>query len=235
MTTGGTVAIALILFIGVWKTGNDFFGKVAELWTAPQPEPQVDLRSMVVQQVRNASELTTAVYSMETVVPASRDRTVGGYVIGKTTLLYIAYGEIRAGVDLAELTPANVQTNGNTLTLRLPPAKILDSKIDVNRSQVYDYDRGFLGLGPDAAPELQELAQRQTLEKMVASACANGVLQSANDRAKLTVSQLLNVAGYTQVFVETHPPNASDCSLTPPTPAPIPSVIPLPPPPLVQP
>jgi Protein of unknown function (DUF4230) len=215
MTTGGTIAIGLIILAGMWQTGNQFFGKVSSLFNAPQPEPQVDVRSMVVQQIRNASELTTAVFTMETVVPASRDRTVGGYVIGKTTLLYIAYGEVRAGVDLAELKPEDVQVSGDTTILRLPPPRIFDSKIDVSRSKVYDYDRGFLGLGPDAAPQLQELAQRETLDKVVASACANGILQSASDRAKMTVTQLLMTAGYPRLIVESQP--ALVCQLTPPT------------------
>jgi Protein of unknown function (DUF4230) len=211
LTTGGTIAIGLLIAAGMWQTGNQFLGKLSALFNAPQPEAQVDVRSMVVQQIRNASELTTAIFTMETVVPASRDRTVGGYVIGKTTLLYIAYGEVRAGVDLSELKPEDVQVNGDTTVLRLPPPRILDSKIDVGRSKVYDYDRGFLGLGPDAAPELQDLAQRQTLDKIVASACANGILQSASDRAQLTVSQLLTTAGYTKLVVENQPSAA--CAL----------------------
>jgi hypothetical protein len=225
MTTGGTIAIGLLIFVGIWQTGNQFFGKLAEVFNAPQPAAKVDTRSMVVQQVRSASELTTAVFTMETVVPASRDRTVGGYVIGKTTLLYIAYGEVRAGVDLSELKPDDVQTQGDTTILRLPPPRILDSKIDVGRSKVYDYDRGFLGLGPDAAPELQELAQRQTLDKIVASACDNGILQAANDRAQMIVTQLLTAAGYTKLVVENQPSTA--CALPVETPIPVP-----PPPPM---
>ncbi len=216
MTTGGAIAIGFLILAGMWQTGNQFFGKLSGLFGAPQPAAKVDVRSMVVQQIRNASELTTAIFTMETVVPASRDRTVGGYVIGKTTLLYIAYGEVRAGVDLSDLKPENVQINGDTTILRLPPPRILDSKIDVNRSKVYDYDRGFLGLGPDAAPELQDLAQRQTLDKIVASACADGILQSASDRAKMTVSQLLMTAGYQKLVVENQPPLLDSCKLSTP-------------------
>ena len=216
MTTGGTIAIGFVILAGMWQTGNQFFGKLSSLFNTPQPEAKVDVRSMVVQQIRNASELTTAIFTMETVVPASRDRTVGGYVIGKTTLLYIAYGEVRAGVDLSDLKPEDVQLNGDTTILRLPPPRILDSKIDVSRSKVYDYDRGFLGLGPDAAPELQDLAQRQTLDKIVASACANGILQSASDRAKMTVSQLLMTAGYQKLIVENQSPLLDSCKLSTP-------------------
>jgi Protein of unknown function (DUF4230) len=206
LATGSATLIALFLLTGVWRSGTGFFTELYALFDKPQPNPKVDLRSMVVQQVRNASELTTAVYTMETVVPASRDRTVGGYVVGTTTLLYIAYGEVRAGVDLSTLQETDVQINGDSITLRLPPPRILDSKIDVNRSKVYDYDRGFMGLGPDVAPELQELAQRKTLEKIVESACTGGILQQANDRAKLAIGQLLTATGHTRLLVEEQAP-----------------------------
>ncbi|MBI4783717.1 MAG: DUF4230 domain-containing protein [Oscillatoriophycideae cyanobacterium NC_groundwater_1537_Pr4_S-0.65um_50_18] len=216
VATGSFALIAIFLLAGVWRSGTSFFSDLYTLFDKPQPEPKIDLRAIVVQQVRNASELTTAVYAMETVVPTSRDRTVGGYVVGTTTLLYIAYGEVRAGIDLSAVQPTDVQVNGDAITLRLPSPKILDSKIDVNRSKVYDYDRGFMGLGPDVAPELQELAQRQTLERMVESACTSGILQQANDRAKIAITQLLGTT-YKSLSVEEQPlpPACGANTLTP--------------------
>jgi hypothetical protein len=122
-------------------------------------------------------------------------------------LLYIARGEIKAGVDLNELTNADIKVNNNSIEISLPPAKILDSKIDVNRSRVYDYDRGFLNLGPDVAPQLQTLAQRKTLVEIVNTACNEGILEEANIKAKQTISQLLVNTGY-QVQVETRSPES---------------------------
>ena len=219
LTTGGLAGLGLLFLVSIGRTGSQFFDQLRASVTVTEPPAKVDLRSLVVQQVRGASELTTAVYSMESVVPASRERTLGGYVIGKTTLLYIAHGEVRAGVDLAVLQPSDVQVVGEAMTIRLPPPQVLDSKIDVNRSKVYDYDRGFMGLGPDVAPELQELAQRETLTKVVEAACADGILQAANERAKLVVGQLLSTAGYRQLTVEIQPPAANACQVPTGTPA----------------
>lgn len=214
IVTGGVALASLGAFVVVWRSGSQVWTDVQGWLSTPQPEPKVDLRPMVVQQLQNSSELTTAVFSMQTVVPASRDRTVGGYVIGTTTLLYIAYGEVRAGVDLSDLTPADVQVNGDTISVRLPPPQILDRKLDVDRSKVYDYDRGFLGLGPDVATELQELAEQTTLNEIVAAACNQGVLQMANERAQETVSSLLAPTGYTS-RVEIQPPSPDACPSSP--------------------
>lgn len=211
MTTGGLVLLVLITGVGVLRTGSRFFAGLDALFNAPPSEPQVDVRSLVVTQVRGASELTTAVFTMEAVVPTRQDRKIGNYTLGSTTLLYIAHGEVRAGVDLGELDKNDVMFVNDTVQIQLPPPRILDSKIDVTRSQVYDYDRGFLNLGPDAAPQLQTLAQQETLKKIVANACREDLLQEANDRAQLVVSQLLSTAGYQAVEVKTQPPTPETC------------------------
>lgn len=116
-----------------------------------------------------------------------------------------------AGVDLGALAAEDVNVSSDTVRIQIPPPRILDSKIDVNRSQVYDYNRGFLNLGPDVVPELQTLAEREALQKVVAAACANGLLEEANDRARLVVTQTLSKAG-TKVAVETQPPLPGTCS-----------------------
>lgn len=212
MSTGSMVLIALLFGIGILRSGTRFFEGLNAMFNAPPAKPEVDVRSLVVRQIRGASELTTSVFTMEAVVPTRQDRKLGSYTVGSTTLLYIAYGEVRAGVDLKDLNADNVRLVNDTIQLQLPPPRILDSKIDVNRSSVYDYDRGFLGLGPDVAPQLQTLAQQETLKKIVTAACNQGVLQQANDRAQLVVEKLLNTAGYRAVEVKTQLPPPGTCN-----------------------
>lgn len=211
ITTGTLAMIVLLNLLGLWRAGNHFMEGVYAFFNAPPPQPQVDTSNLIVHQVRSASELTTAVFAMEAVVPTQQNRTFGKFVLGKTRLLYTAYGEVRAGVDLSQFTSDNVRVENNTLYVQLPPPKILDSKIDVNRSEVYDYNRGFLGLGPDAAPQLQTLAQRETLEKIVHNACSQGLLNSANERAELAVTKLLTTAGYDNIRVQTTAPDLQTC------------------------
>lgn len=211
MTTGGTVIIALILGIGVLRSGSRFFQGLSSMFSLSQSNPEVDVKTLILRQVRSASELTTSVFTMESVVPTRQESKLGNYTIGSTTLLYIAYGEVRAGVDLKDLSAADVKVTDKTIELRLPPPRILDSKIDVNRSSVYDYNRGFLGLGPDVAPQLQTIAQRETLKKIQTSACEQGILKQANDRAQLVVEKLLSTGATKTVLVKTQQPASGSC------------------------
>jgi hypothetical protein len=208
MMVGGSMMLGALVLLGVWKSGNQFLSNVLGWFGQANPEPQVDVRSVVVKQVQDASELTTAIFTMEAVVPTQQNTTMGGFVLGTTKLLYIAYGQVRAGVDLSQIAPTDIQVQDGRLLVRLPAPKLLDSKIDVSRSNVYDYNRGFLGLGPDNAPTLQSLAQQQALDKIVTAACQEGILQRAGDRAKLVVSQLVKLPAYKEVQVEVAAPAA---------------------------
>lgn len=209
---GGAVILAVFAGVGVWQSGERFFEGLRTMLTPAPVEPEVDVRSVVVRQLRGASELTTAIFAMEAVVPTRSDRTLAGYVVGSTNLLYIAYGEVRAGVDLAQIAEADIQLSGSTIAITLPPPQILDSKLDLSRSNVYDYDRGFLGFGPDNGPELQELAQAEALSKIESAACSEGILDEANRRAEMVVGQLLSTAGFETVTVTTQPGADSLCA-----------------------
>jgi hypothetical protein len=197
--TGITIVLILLL-LGV--------GKIIDKLTAffAPAVPKIEMPTMIVERIRGVSELTTAVFVMEAIVPTSQENKIGGFVIGETKLLYIAHGEVKAGINLAKLTEQAIKVNGNSLQINLPSPEILDSKIDVNKSRVYDYDRGFLGLGPDVAPQLQTLAQQETLKKILATACQKGILQEANQKAELALTQLLSNSGYEKVEVITTQP-----------------------------
>lgn len=203
-------SLALFAFL---RTGGQFFEAVKLALTPKPPEEKVDIRTVVVEQVREVSELTTAVFTMEAVVPAQSDRKLGEVTIGQTNLLYVAYGEVRAGVDLEGLSVSDVTTSetDKEIQLQLPAPKLIDTKIDVERSNVYDYSRGFFNLGPDRAPELQALAQKEALVKIEQAACEQDILGQASDRAELVVTQLLQSAGFENVRVETAPAPNTAC------------------------
>ncbi|MEM9213806.1 MAG: DUF4230 domain-containing protein [Cyanobacteria bacterium P01_F01_bin.150] len=218
LVRSSVMVMILIGLLGLWRTGeqwNQRLSSITAWFQAPQPEPEVDARTLILQQVRGVSELTTAVLSMESVVPTHLDRTLGTYVIGTTRLLYIAHGEVRAGLDLSQLTQDNITIQGDTVQIQLPPPVILDRKIDVERSQIYDYDRGFLGLGPHAAAELQTLAQRETLDDLVDAACDHQLLEQANERAITVLSQLLETTQtYSSVSIQTQSPSPDACPIS---------------------
>ena len=207
LSIGGINLIVLLIIFSVWKTSDRAFNFISNLFKPQPTELKINNSTLVVERLQDLQELTTTVETMEKIVPTSAARKLGDIPIATTRLLYIATGQIRAGVDLGELTKEDIKIDRQSIEINLPTPEILDTKIDVNNSRVYDYDRGFLNLGPDVAPELQTLAQRNTLQEMVNAACEGGILNNANLKAEDSISQLLTNLGYSQVKVNTTLPN----------------------------
>lgn len=206
--SGFTLGILLALF-GIWKTTDNFIQGVSHLFRHQVTSPNVTNPHVIVKQVQMVSELTTSVFVMDSIVPTSSSRKIGNWVVGETNLLYVARGEVKAGLDLSAITVDDVVIDKNKITITLPPVKILDEKIDVNQSQVYDYDRGFLNLGPDVAPELQTKAQQETLIKIRDTACQQKILDQANEKAVILIEELMKNSGFATVEVKTKP--SDDC------------------------
>jgi len=215
ITTGGITLVAAMMLLGIWRAGDRAFSFVENVFNAPPAEPEVSVSTAVVNRMQGVSELTTSVFTIQSVVPAEKDRKLGNLTVGTTRLLYVAQGEVRAGVDLSAVTAEDVTVEKETdsVVVKIPAAEILDSKLDVQESRVYDYDRGFLNLGPDAAPQLQSLAQQKTLDKAVSAACSQGILNQARDRAEMTIEQLLTASGYSNVKVVSEVSTASQCAV----------------------
>jgi hypothetical protein len=54
--------------------------------------PQVGNSTLILERMRSVSELTTAIFVMESVVPVSQDWKVGDWTLGKTKLLVTVQG-----------------------------------------------------------------------------------------------------------------------------------------------
>lgn len=208
VSMGAVLLTVAVIAFGVYQQGERFISRAEELFQQPQPTPVIDTQAVIVQQLNGASELTTAKFVMETVVSQSQDRMVGPFTVGETRLLYVAYGEARAGVNLDEIAEDDVTVVSDTVTVALPPPRILGTSIDVDRSYVYDLQRSLLG---PVDKELQSRAERFAKDKIEVSACESDILGEANRNAEVAVRSLLSAAGFEEVIVETQSPAPDEC------------------------
>ncbi len=117
-------------------------------------------------------------------------------------MLYIAVGEVRAGVDLKMLSPGDIQVRHNTLHIQLPVVQLLDFKLDVEQSRIYDVRRSLF-LAPDSSLLHQDI-QRQALEQTREAALKSGILATAEQNVVRMVKGLFSDLGY-MVQVEVQP------------------------------
>ena len=151
----------------------------------------VDRQPPVITQIRELGRLETASYTVEKVLEGGVDQgnALLNLLLGDR-LLFIAHGEVIAGVDLTELRDEDVTVSDDrhSVTLRLPPARVLTQRLDNELSRVYDRSQGWLTKGD---PELESRVRQEAERAVLIAACDGGILSQAELNAQRQVQILL--------------------------------------------
>ncbi len=159
----------------------------------------IDRQPAVITQIRELGRLETASYTVEKVLEGGVDQgnELLNLLLGDR-LLFIAHGEVIAGVDLTELAEEDVTVSDDrqSVTLRLPPARVLTRRLDNELSRVYDREQGLLTKGdPDLESQVRQDAERAVL----AAACEGGILDQADLNAQRQVQILLLALDFREI------------------------------------
>ncbi len=136
---------------------------------------------------------------MDKVVEGNRENPfLPNFLVGDKLLL-VAHGEVLAGVDLSQLKASDVSVHGNAVTVHLPQAQILMTRIDNGRTRVYSRTTGLL---VPADPNLESQVCLAAEQEFAQAALADGVLDKARQNARTAVSALLSGLGFQRVDVQ---------------------------------
>ena len=175
----------------------------SEVLQEVKPEVEIipEIRSVTLEEIRSISELSTSEFIMETIVPVTSERKIGRLTLNTSNLLYISRGKVKAGIDFNKVSDGFASIDGTSVTVLLPYPEVLDSYIDVEKSKVYDYDRGFLNLGPNSGIEMQNKAQADSLNEIVKTACNENILEDSKEKASTLIESIYKSAGFDKVEI----------------------------------
>jgi hypothetical protein len=162
-------------------------------------------RETVVLGVQSMSQLATAKYTIQTIVEVE-DRGFFG-PLTKDRILLRANADVLAGIDLSAIKADQVQTNGDSLTMTLPPPILVSKDITY---QVYDRQRGWFAA---TNKDLQSAAETQARADIMATACEKGILREAQTNGENALRAFLLSLGFKQVSFTATPPSADACKL----------------------
>lgn len=150
--------------------------------------------STVIQQVQTLSQLVTVKYVMEKVVVF--EDVKWSETFGKSRVLMVAHGVVKAGVDLGQLTAKDVRISGKRISIVLPSARVTDAYLDETKTQVIERTTGLLRAFDK---DLEQTARQQALDDIQRAARHNGILSDAEERARTQLANLFHQLGYEQV------------------------------------
>ncbi len=151
-----------------------------------------------MEQVQTLAELVTVKYVMQKIeiVDAPPDSTLGKFVQGDNRVLLLAQGIVKAGIDLKKIQPGDVAVSGKKISIRLPPPQITDAYLDDTQTKVIERTTGFLR---SLDKDLEQTTRQYAVNDIQRAARDNGILNDANERARLELKSFLQLAGFDTV------------------------------------
>jgi len=156
----------------------------------------------VVLAVRDLSRLESASFHVEKVVDLTDAQSkLFGLVEAKDAILLVAVGDVVAGVDLANLSEADVRTDevAHSVRVNLPVPEVFSASLDEAQTHVYERHTDVLASRNE---RLEGLARSEAEKQMRQAAIDEGILARARANAERTVRGLLRSLGYTSVDVQ---------------------------------
>jgi Protein of unknown function (DUF4230) len=202
----GLIVIGVI--VALMATGVISFRDLLPSFDNPFRSETVDRSGpAVLQSIQDIGEYRAAAGHFEVVVDLEKDTALPSEILGERTL-FVAVGSVDAGLDLSAVDEDSVEVSSDrrTATITLPPVELFEPVLDLDRSRVYDRERGLLnelgGLFSDEENYQQEL-YRLAEDKMTAAAQQGaGIIPRAEENTREMLESLLGSLGFTNVTVQ---------------------------------
>jgi hypothetical protein len=150
----------------------------------------------IVHEVRSLARLETIQYSVEKVVTAETGQAFLDFLFGDR-LLFVAHGEVIAGINLGALGPEDLWVEESILYVLLPDAEIFVATLDNEKSYIYDRQVGFLRRG---SVDLETAARQIAVEEIRKAALEDGILDQARLNAENFLVRMLLKLGFQDVI-----------------------------------
>jgi hypothetical protein len=201
LITLGLAVLGFFFLLGWVRDLIPGFGNPFSTQTIDRSSPAV------LKSIENLRDFRAASGHFEVIVDVEKDTRFVPSKLKGERVLFVAVGSVDAGVDFTGLEEdaVDVSRDRRSVTLELPPATLREPELDLDRSYVYDRDRGAIDrlqslLGDDSgvSSDLYPLA-----EEKLASAARNGsgLLKRAQLNTRLMLEGLLRSLGFTRVDV----------------------------------
>jgi Protein of unknown function (DUF4230) len=189
--------LALILVGGLWLSSGLGVARLMGILRGGPTRLNVD-QPTVVRQIQKLQRLETVSYTMDKIISGEHANAYLPNFLAGDRLLLVVHGEVVAGINLAALGPADVVIKGQTVSIHLPAAEVFSTRIDNARTRVYSRDTGlFSSPDPNLESKVREEAERQLQQ----AALQDGILKTAADNARATISGMLQGFGFREVDI----------------------------------
>jgi Protein of unknown function (DUF4230) len=193
-------AVLTVILIGALVWLSTGLGLLHLMGMLREGKTQINVdQPTVVHQIQQLERLETVSYTMDKIISGEHGNAYLPKFLAGDRLLLVVHGDVVGGINLAGLQPGDVQIQGQKVSIHLPAAEVLSTRIDNARTRVYSRDTGlFSSPDPNLESEVREEAERQLQQ----AALQDGILKRAADNARGTISGMLKGFGFREVDIQ---------------------------------
>ena len=161
-------------------------------------KPKGPSPSGIVVAMQQMQELATAEYIITKVVKASDDQT--WYKIGDRKILITCEAKVKAGIDFSAMDTRYVSIKEKSISIQLPPPKIISVNIPPEKIKVAYQDIGTFrsNFSVDEQNQLMKQAEKQVLAK----SSQLGILEDAKANTRSWLTGYLSSLGFEQIDIQ---------------------------------
>ena len=142
-------------------------------------------------KVQTLSQFVTVKYSLEKVVEYEDAKWYGD-----SRVLLVAHGVVKAGMDLSQIAPGDIEISGKKISLILPRPRIMDVYLDDRQTQILDHSTGAFRLFDK---DLEQSARQRAVDELRLAASQNGILKNATEMGESQLKILLYQLGFKDI------------------------------------
>ncbi len=181
------IAVVIIILVASLSKYSNMFG-FKKFFNADQ--------SAVVHEITSLNRIETASFNIEKIIEAGSAGNLLQNILFGDRILLIAHGQVIAGFDLSKVTADDIDISGQVLNVKLPASEILVTKLDGEKTRVYDRKLGWLTKGdPNLETETRVLAE----QKIRQAACESGIFETASENLRKQFVTLFKSTGFEEV------------------------------------
>ena len=170
------IAVLVAGLIAIWEQirGNN--------WLSRFRRGDATTQTMVLKEITALGKLELVKYTFKDIVEHEQVNTF----LPNANAILIVEGEATGCIDLTQLSPADIVTDGDSIMIRLPKPELCGWKVNHERSRVYDTRFSFLN-----ESQLVSDAYRQAERQVRQSALNGGILLQTQRNADRLLRPLL--------------------------------------------
>jgi hypothetical protein len=150
-----------------------------------------------VAMLQSIGELATVEFSITKVIKANDNHS--WYKPGDRKILITCDAVVKAGINLEQITEKDVRRSGKTITIQLPPPKIISVNLPPENIRVA-FEKTGLFRDPFTSEERNGLMVQA--ETQIKNAGAElGILEQSKINTQLLISRILRQAGFETVVL----------------------------------